>query len=123
MNEYETKSCIRFVPRTDQPDYVYIEKTVAGYNKKQFISIPILKINFLNVFHPHYSCYSYIGRIGVGQTVSLDSSCFNGGLPGTVIHELLHAVGFFHEQSRTDRDDYIVINYSNVQPGEQKFYF
>jgi hypothetical protein len=58
----------------------------------------------------------------VAQTVSL-SSCFNGGLPGTAMHELLHAVGFFHEQSRTDRDDYIVINYSNVQPGEQKFYF
>ena len=67
------------------------------------------------------SCYSYIGRIGVAQTVSLDDNCFNDGLPGTAIHELLHAVGFFHEQSRTDRDDYVIINYSNVQPGAHTF--
>ncbi|KZS17670.1 putative Metalloendopeptidase [Daphnia magna] len=64
-------------------------------------------------------CYSYIGRIGVAQTVSLDSGCFNDGLPGTAIHELMHALGFFHEQSRTDRDDYIIINYPNIQPGTE----
>lgn len=53
----------------------------------------------------------------MAQTVSLDSGCLSGGLPGTAIHELLHALGFFHEQSRTDRDDYVIINYSNIQPG------
>lgn len=30
INEYETKTCIRFVLRSDQIDYVYIEKTGAG---------------------------------------------------------------------------------------------
>ncbi|KAI9558693.1 hypothetical protein GHT06_015482 [Daphnia sinensis] len=64
-------------------------------------------------------CYSYIGRIGVAQTVSLDSGCFNDGLPGTAIHELMHALGFFHEQSRTDRDDYVIVNYPNIQPGTE----
>ncbi len=37
---------------------------------------------------------------------------------GTVLHEILHALGFWHEQSRPDRDNHLVIVFDNVLPGE-----
>ena len=56
-----------------------------------------------------------IGRQGGRQQVSLGNGC---GTTGVAIHEMMHALGFFHEQSRRDRDGYIRIEWNNI-PGRK----
>ena len=59
-------------------------------------------------------CSSAVGRLGGNQTLSLSEGCFTRGV---VLHQLLHAAGLWHEQSRPDRYQYISVLADNVAAG------
>ena len=90
INEYHRRTCIRFVPRTTEQDYISIVSGNSG-------------------------CWSSVGRVGGKQEVNLQSpGCLTK--PGTAMHELMHALGFLHEQNREERDSFVSIQYQNIQP-------
>lgn len=65
------------------------------------------------VFAPgEKNCRSYLGRIGGHQPIYLDDKC---GVP-EISHEVMHALGFIHEQSRPDRDRFVKINWDKIDP-------
>lgn len=96
LTEMEQTLCLNFVPRTTETDYVRVTVSDSG-------------------------CYSYIGRIGGAQQLNLQSyepgtGCFR---KGTIMHEFIHALGFYHMQSATERDEYVKIIWENIQAGTE----
>lgn len=56
------------------------------------------------------TCSSYVGRKGGKQEINLAPRCTTMN----TVHELGHALGMWHEQSRSDRNSYIRIVWENI---------
>ncbi|OWA54729.1 putative Zinc metalloproteinase nas-14 [Hypsibius exemplaris] len=93
MNEMENATWLKFVEKTNQPDYIYIAQIIGA------------------------GCSSWVGRQNRGrQLLNLESGCWT---KSTIQHELMHALGFFHEHARADRDEYVEIVSAHIQRGEE----
>jgi uncharacterized protein (TIGR03437 family) len=89
VEHWNTHTPVRLVPRTIEAAYVRFRKHASA-------------------------CSSNVGRIGREQFINLADNCSTGA----VIHEIGHAVGLFHEQSRTDRDFHLRMIEDNVDKRE-----
>ncbi|XP_036320139.1 seminal metalloprotease 1-like [Rhagoletis pomonella] len=91
----EEVSCIRFKEATDDQQY------------------------YVNITSYADGCYSSVGWLNRVQTYNLqtyalDSGCFR---LGTIVHEFLHTLGFYHMQSASNRDEYVRIATENIRSG------
>lgn len=86
MTSISSVSGVRFVAATSQTD-----KIVFHYSSSQNDSS--------------------VGEIGGSQTINIHDYTDTG----TFVHEILHALGFYHEHSRDDRDDYLIVKWSNIK--------
>jgi hypothetical protein len=56
---------------------------------------------------------SPVGRQGGAQIINIAS----WNTQFVIIHEIYHSLGFWHEQSAYDRNDFVIINWGNIQSG------
>ncbi|XP_068604986.1 meprin A subunit beta [Brachionichthys hirsutus] len=91
FEQYRLKSCIDFKPWSGEANYISIFKGSG--------------------------CFSSVGNRHVGkQRLSIGRNCDR---IATIEHEFLHALGFWHEQSRADRDDYVRIMWDQISEGKE----
>ncbi|XP_040839035.1 meprin A subunit alpha [Ochotona curzoniae] len=85
---FRLKSCVDFKPYEGESTYI--------------------------IFQQFSGCWSYVGDLHGGQNLSIGQGC---DYKAIIEHEILHALGFYHEQSRSDRDDYVNIWWDEIIPG------
>jgi hypothetical protein len=87
---------------------IAVETAIAEWNENTVIRlIPRLDESDFVVFGDlGTTCRSPVGRSGGRQVITCD---LEGGLftAGSLMHEIGHAVGLFHEQSRPDRNNFV----------------
>ncbi|PHI19259.1 hypothetical protein CEQ90_13685 [Lewinellaceae bacterium SD302] len=103
----------------NHPRKSIIEKAIAEVmDKTNLTLVPRKSEKSYLKFIDDDGCWSYVGKRSGNKVneISIGSGC---GYLGTVIHEILHAAGIYHEQSSPQRDNYIKINRDNIEAGKE----
>lgn len=106
-------STVPYVLPRNHPRYEVIKSGIDEMNKKTNIClVPHTNQKDYIEFVSKNGNWSNLGRVGGKQEISIVNE-----VVGTVCHEIMHALGFYHTQSREDRDNYVYIHLNNVQKG------
>ncbi len=76
--------------------------------------VPRSNQNDYTTFITGDGCWSRVGKSGGQQQINIGNCGF-----GSIVHEILHTAGLWHEQSRADRDDNITIRWDNIEPDKK----
>jgi hypothetical protein len=127
VNSRWNNSCIKYKIEKGHPHSDLIRKACAKITKST--NLCVCEDNSIRWWHDYiyfestnskdYCGLSYVGKIGGKQWIKLSLSQKGCGANSTekigiIMHEVLHAAGFYHEHSRADRDNYIAINKFNI---------
>jgi hypothetical protein len=87
----ESEYCVKFVERTNQDNWIQVQNSGG--------------------------CGSWVGKLVQKgpQSLSLKSYCL-ASTPD-IAHEFIHALGFAHEHTRPDRDDWVEVLNKSINPG------
>ncbi|XP_055505954.1 low choriolytic enzyme-like [Leucoraja erinacea] len=113
-----------YVPYILSSDYDEFDKMIIQNSLAEISSLTCVKYYYRRHNEPAYisvkpkkGCYSYVGYQKKERSLSLEKpGCVHFGV---VAHEFLHAIGFQHEQSRSDRDEHITIFQDNIISGQE----
>lgn len=90
IEHFEKNTKLKFVERTNEKDYIAFVRVTDG-------------------------CSSFVGKAGGKQPINISDLCSTGN----TIHEIAHAMGLWHEQSREDRDKFIKVRWENILDSEK----
>ena len=74
--------------------------------------------DYIAIVNGNTGCWSSVGKVKGRQEVNLQSPYCTTQV-GTPMHELMHALGFVHEQNRWERDDFVSIAWQNIKRGHE----